>query len=167
MVPARPEANASLVVDASATPAVLIVEDDRVDAMVLRELLERDGRFGHIHVVRDGEQALGLWQQAERTMVPPCAEFPPDIVFLDINMPKMDGFEFLSAYEKLPETFRTKTKVVLLLGGLEPDRDRDRARIHEVVVASLEKPFTSLAVGEVADHLIGPREPRRPHRRSH
>ena len=149
-------------VETKPTPSVLIVEDDRVDAMILRELLERDGRFGQIHAVRDGEQALLLWRQADVRSSLVGRQFPPDVVFLDINMPRMSGFEFLDAFEDLPEEERTKTKVVMLLGGLEPDRDRDRARTHSVVVGSLEKPFTSSAIGALADDLVSPRRLRWP-----
>ena len=150
-------------VEMNSNPSVLIVEDDRVDAMILRELLERDGRFGAIYAVRDGEQALHLWHEGGARSVVPDGNFPPDVLFLDINMPRMGGFEFLRAFEGLPEEERGKTRVVMLLGGLEPDRDRDRAGIHRAVVGSLEKPFTSSAVSALADDLVRPRAPgRRP-----
>lgn len=135
-------------------PSVLIVEDDRVDAMILRELLERDGRFGTIHAVQDGEQAMRLWRVSGARAALIGGEFPPDVVFLDINMPRMDGFEFLHAFENLPWEDRSGTRFVILLGGLEPERDRARARHHSAVVGDLEKPFTSAAIRALADDLM-------------
>lgn len=131
----------------STAPSVLIVEDDRVDAMILRELLERDGRFGPTRVVQDGEYALSCWTK-------PGARSPPELVFLDIHMPRMGGFEFLQAFEALPEEHKASTRVVMLIGGLEPRRDEARATNFSIVVGSLHKPFTSAAVAALADRLI-------------
>jgi two-component system, OmpR family, phosphate regulon response regulator PhoB len=70
---------------------VLLVEDDAALAQMYRVKLERDGYT--VEVAGDGEAALGV-----------IAERPPDLVFLDIRLPRMDGLAFLELLRNRPET---------------------------------------------------------------
>ena len=61
---------------------VLLVDDSAADNYLHKLLLEESGLVERVSVALDGEQALARLQAAER---------PPDLVFLDINMPRLDG----------------------------------------------------------------------------
>jgi CheY-like chemotaxis protein len=78
---------------------VLFVEDDRSVAQMYRLKFELDGH--HVDVATDGEMAV---EMAKRD--------PPDIIFLDIRLPKLDGFGVLEALRANPKT--KKTRVVIL-----------------------------------------------------
>ena len=80
---------------------VLFVEDDPSVAQMYKLKLELDGY--QVTVATDGEQALEL-----------ATSNPPDIVFLDIRLPKMDG---LAVLEKLRETENTKQVPVVILSN--------------------------------------------------
>ena len=80
---------------------VLFVEDDPSVAQMYRLKLELDGY--QVHVATDGEEALRL-----------AVENPPDIIFLDIRLPKMDG---LAVLEKLRENEGTRQVPVVILSN--------------------------------------------------
>lgn len=64
----------------------------------------------------------------------------PDVIFLDIRMPEIDGFGFLVEYEKLPEALRRKSIIVMLSSSLDPD-DHEKARNSKYVNRFLNKPL--------------------------
>lgn len=73
---------------------VLLVDDEEADNYFHRRVLKRSGWVEHINVVNDGAQALdyifGQGEYRDRTDTP-----RPNIIFPDINMPQMNGYEFL------------------------------------------------------------------------
>ncbi|WP_406293894.1 response regulator [Embleya sp. NBC_00888] len=100
------------------TLTVLLVEDDPGDALMIEEaLLDRDG--GHtLCRVADGMEALEWLRASPR----------PDLVILDLNMPRMDGRELLSAM-KADERWRT-IPVVVLTTSAAPDDVRHSYDLH-------------------------------------
>lgn len=76
--------------------SILVVEDSEPDVILLREALGRSGRRHQIAVARDGVEALA--HLAASALSSPH----PDLILLDLNMPRMDGREFLSRVKSDP-----------------------------------------------------------------
>jgi CheY-like chemotaxis protein len=68
------------------------VEDNRSDIFVVKEILKQLELETSLQVARDGEQALKFWASVENDLQDPC----PDLVLLDLNIPKVSGLEVLS-----------------------------------------------------------------------
>ena len=101
---------------------VLLIDDDQATNFLHRMAIEEHGCCKKIITATDGEEALTFLS------TPVDGRYPcPEFIFLDINMPRVDGWDFLEAYRKLPEEQRGGVVIVMLTTSLNP-RDRDRAR---------------------------------------
>jgi len=88
------------------SPVVLLVDDDPGDLLIITDALEATGKSRAIHVARDGQEALDfLRREGEHSAAP-----RPDMILLDLNMPRMDGREALAviSYRHHANAFVTK-----------------------------------------------------------
>ena len=72
------------------------MEDNAADVFLIRTAIQTADIPAHLHVVRDGEQALKFFEEADQDAGRPC----PSLVILDINLPKKQGGEVLEQMRK-------------------------------------------------------------------
>ncbi len=94
------------------TKKILLVEDDIALATVYRTRLELEGF--EVREVHDGEKALSA-----------ALEYQPDLIVLDVMMPRVSGFDVLDILRNTPETAKIK---VVMLTALSQDKDKERAQ---------------------------------------
>jgi CheY-like chemotaxis protein len=75
---------------------ILLVEDDSLDQMEVRRTLERKKIYYRLKIAKNGEEALRLLNEESSDVF----IGKPDVILLDLNMPKMNGFEFLNEIKK-------------------------------------------------------------------
>jgi CheY-like chemotaxis protein len=130
-------------------PAILLVDDDATTNFINQHLLKRMHVSEEVLVALNGKEALRLLQAR---CIQPCVSCPA-LVLLDINMPVMDGFAFLKAYNELPQAQREGTVIVMLTTSL---LEADVARARQLPVAGfLSKPLTRAGVNEVLHRHFG------------
>jgi CheY-like chemotaxis protein len=95
---------------------VLLVEDDPGDVLLIREAFDFNKVHNNLHVVADGEQALAYLRQEGEYAAKPR----PDLVLLDLNLPRKDGREVLAEAKDDPD-LRTIPIVVLTTSEAEED----------------------------------------------
>jgi CheY-like chemotaxis protein len=99
---------------------ILLAEDNDGDVFLVRRALDKKGLKHELSVARTGEEALRLLQQAEHSGKTEA----PNLILLDLNLPKIDGIQLLSRIRKV-DAF-TDTPVIVLTSSDSP-KDRDRA----------------------------------------
>jgi CheY-like chemotaxis protein len=120
---------------------VLLVDDDKIINFLNRWLLQDLQVARQVLVAENGQEALGL--------IYPHGEggYYPDLILLDINMPVMNGFEFLEAYAALDFAGKQTVVIVMLTTSLNP-RDVNRLQLLPMQ-GFLSKPLTRQKVQDL------------------
>lgn len=120
---------------------VMLIDDDPDDNFLHQLVIRDTGLDPEIIIAESGEKALDFFTGNR--------EFKkPDIIFLDINMPGMNGFDFLERYKKLPESMQTGTQIVVLSTSSLP-RDQQKATSIWSNVFYRTKPLTEEIIEEI------------------
>jgi CheY-like chemotaxis protein len=100
---------------------ILLVEDDLIDTMITERALKENEVFNHLVKAENGEEALEYLQNSHNPM--PC------FILLDLNMPKMNGLEFLSEIKK---DDKLKSIPVIVLTTSHNENDIKESFSHSV-----------------------------------
>ena len=120
---------------------VLLVDDNEIDNFTHEKILEKAGFAEGVAICDSGQDALEYLQKTTFDEL-------PDIIFLDIMMPVMDGFSFLDKFDTLPGEIRKKCKVIMLSSS-ESFRDLNRANRNIYVAKFLNKPLTEAVLAAI------------------
>ncbi|MEL6952250.1 MAG: response regulator [Pseudomonadota bacterium] len=113
----------------------MIVDDSDNDRYLLKRWLGKCDFEMHITEARDGEEALDYLERGQQA---PDDGYPPAIVFLDINMPRVNGFEFLEKFNAIRNDELGETVVVMFTSSPRDD-DARRALAWDFVDGYLVK----------------------------
>ena len=115
---------------------VMIIDDSNPDQFLSKLVLEENNPSIRILQAYDGLEALEILEKEDQQ---------PEVIFLDINMPRMNGHEFLEAYDKKEKC----GSVVVMLSSSDQNNDKEMAFKHTCVKKYLVKPLTEESIEEV------------------
>lgn len=128
---------------------VMLVDDNDTDNFISKRIIEITGFARRVEVKNSGRSALDYLKQYQDK-----PEELPNIIFLDINMPIVDGFVFLYEFEKFNDFIRNKCKVIILSSS-DNKRDIDKIVNNDYVIKFITKPLTETSLEEIKLNNIG------------
>lgn len=111
----------------------VLIDDSDIDLFIQRRFLEVYNFSSELLLYKSAEEALGWLKNIN-------GEAAPDIIFLDLNMPEIDGFSFLKNFKDLPEKIKTKSRIVVLTSS-NSSKDREQAFSFKNVIQFITKPL--------------------------
>jgi len=127
---------------------VLLIDDDRPTNYYNSKVISKHKDFADICVMQSGNAALEYLINVEKGI-----EVKPDLIFLDLNMPAMNGWEFLVEYSKLNTSIIKNTKIILLTTSSDPE-DFKKSKMNLLVKDFINKPLSfSILDGILEKHF--------------
>lgn len=126
---------------------VLCVDDDPITLMLCKKVIIKAEFAQNIITAENGKLALALLEDIKSS----GSEDFPQLVFLDLNMPVMNGWDFLDEFVKNAPQYN-HTKVIILSSTIDPT-DHQRAEKYEVVSRFMPKPITVEMLNELKSEL--------------
>lgn len=122
---------------------VMLVDDNDTDNFISKRIIEITDFAKVVIVKSSGKSALDYLDENRDN-----AEDLPEIIFLDINMPIVDGFVFLYEFEKFNDTVKDKCRVIILSSS-DNKRDIDKIVNNDYVIKFVTKPLTEHSLEEI------------------
>ncbi len=119
--------------------SICIVDDDIIYQYLAKEEIEDTNLVNSIMFFDDGEDAIAYINDS---VIKSNPSLLPDVIFLDVNMPRMDGWDFLIAFTELKPAIEKKIIIYMVSSSID-NRDLDRAK----------------SISEVTDYIIKPISP--------
>ena len=132
------------------TPEILIIDDDEINNFVLKNVILRAFSDALVHIASEGQEGLDFLanRRSEGTD-------PPGIILVDINMPVLNGFEFLDAYQ---ERFVNKHSHVYMVSSSISKEDQKRSYSYDFVQGYITKPLVNQNVVFIVDEYLQTRQ---------
>ena len=128
---------------AKAIELVLLVDDNDTDNFISKRIIELTGFAKNVEVRNSGKAALDYLGEPPENL-----ERVPHIIFLDINLPVVDGFVFLYEFDKFTQPLKDKAKIIILSSS-DNKRDIDKIVNNNHVINFITKPLTEVSLEEI------------------
>jgi CheY-like chemotaxis protein len=130
-------------IGSKAIDLVMLVDDNDTDNFISKRIIEITKFASRVEVKSSGKNALDYLRENQNII-----DNLPNVIFLDINMPIVDGFVFLYEFEKFNEFVKNKCKVIILSSS-DNKRDIDKIVNNNHVIKFITKPLTEIALDEI------------------
>jgi two-component system nitrate/nitrite response regulator NarL len=125
----------------------LLIDDSDIDLFIQRRFLEVYQFSQELISFKSANEALKWLRNLDGMSA-------PEIIFLDLNMPEIDGFEFLKSFEGLPQSILKATKIVVLTSS-NSLKDREQAFESPNVIQFITKPLKQSDIEELQSKVNG------------
>lgn len=125
---------------------ILLIDDDETNNFLVSHLINQSQITENIHIALNGEEGLNKLKEL-------CTQnIKVDLILLDINMPVMNGFEFLEEYERLTKEHHSRSAIMMVSSSVHP-ADLERIKSFESVNDFIEKPLTEQLLDKIIQRI--------------
>lgn len=131
-----------------ALPAVelaILIDDNDIDLFVQKRFVEINQFAARVITYNSPIRAVSSLMDEASAI--------PQLIFLDLNMPEMDGFDFLESFKRFPKPIKDKTKVVVVTSS-SSQADKDRAMSFDCVIDFMSKPLSDRNLDRIREKIV-------------
>ena len=115
---------------------IFIVDDDSIHRLLMSKLFAQQGKEYKLDFFENGQKALTALESA----IASASHTIPDIILLDIEMPVMNGWQFMNEYQLLPPEIKDRISVYMVSSSFT-DEDQERVKSYPEIVDYIVKPL--------------------------
>lgn len=120
---------------------ILCIDDDAITLMLCKMVLSKNSFSNEIATATNGEEALNYFKTLKKTIVETPTTKLPQMIFLDLNMPVMGGWEFLDHFSTEEFSDFNSIKTIILSSTVDP-ADLEKSKKYPMVIDFLSKPIS-------------------------
>lgn len=132
---------------------ILCVDDDPITLMLCKKVISKALFSNEIITAQNGEEALQYFDTIKQLNTDDKSKKQPQLIFLDLNMPVMGGWEFLDQFNTNGYNDFKDTKVIVLSSTIDPE-DLEKTKKYPMVIDFLSKPITTTMLEYVKTKVL-------------
>ncbi len=124
-------------------PHFIIIDDSHLDCFIGEKIIQNTGTFSSVKSYIEATEAYEVIKNSD-----PDTTEPITIIVLDIQMPVMNGFQFVEAFEQLPESIRAHYAIFMFSSSIN-ENDKNRLENHPSILKFYSKPISKDIVASI------------------
>ncbi len=125
---------------------LIIIDDDPIHQKIVQIILKKQDTFDEIDSYTEAEIAVEMLEENAKNR-----DNLPDVILLDLNMPVMDGWDFLESFEKIKNKLLKTIKIFVVTSSVD-EKDKSRAKQYNSVVDYITKPLSDESVKKIVNY---------------